>query len=254
MSELCLLINTCKGYYENIDKLIKQINTMENNEKFPRENILIVSGQEDENSVTYQDGIKIVKVTYTGLHLTSIIYVCENLNFFKDKFTYFLALPDTIKFGKKFFNRLLKLYNKNIKNTNALSFPLINWRVRPTMDMGILHRDHINNMINYLKKIKICKPYDMDMLKKLKKQLIYNENMVLGLPSYFSKDQYTNFRHLFSFDPEKYISPIINNKEDVIESRITQRNKTLNKVYLKPLDLYKFQRNFSLEGELVMEL
>ena len=254
MSDLCLLINTCKGYYENIDKLIKQINTIESNEKFPRENILIVSGQEDENSVTYQDGITIVKVTYTGLHLTSIIYICENLNLFRDKFTYFLALPDTIKFGKKFFTRLLKLYNKNIKNTNVLSFPLINGKIRPTMDMGILHRDHILNMSDYIKKIKMCKPYDMDILKKLKKQLIYNENMMLGQPSYFSKDKYTKFEYVFTFDPEKSIIPIINNEEYVIENRIIQKNKTLNKVYLKPLDLYKFQRNFSLEGELVMKL
>jgi hypothetical protein len=254
MSDLCLLINTCKGYYENIDNLIKQINTIESNEKFSRENILIVSGQEDENSVTYQDGIKIVKVTYTGLHLTSIIYICENLNFFRDKFTYFLALPDTIKFGKKFFTRLLKLYNKNIKNTNALSFPLINWKIRPTMDMGILHRDHILNMNDYIKKIKMGKPYNMDILKKLKKQLIYNENMILGQPSYFSKDKYTQFEYIFTFDSEKSIIPIVNNEEDVIENRIRQKKKTLNKVYIKPLDLYKFQRNFSLQGELVLEL
>lgn len=78
--------------------------------------------------------------------------------------------------------------------------------------------------------------------------------MMLGLPSYFSKDKYTQFEYVFTFDPEKSIIPIINNEEDVIENRIIQKKKTLNKVYLKPLDLYKFQRNFSLEGELVMEL
>lgn len=69
---------------------------------------------------------------------------------------------------EKNFTRLLKLYNKNIKNTNVLSFPLTNGKIRPTMDMGILHRDHILNMSDYIKKIKMCKPYDMDILKNLK--------------------------------------------------------------------------------------
>lgn len=215
---------------------------------------MIVSGQEDKDEIVYRDEIKIVKVTYTGLHLTSVIYLYENIDSLKGKFKYFLALPDTIKFGKNFFKKISKLYVKTIKNSNALSLPLINWDVRPTMDMGILHYNHIINMRNYLNKIKISKPYDMDALKKMKKQLIYNENIMVGLPSYFPQDKYTQFEYVFPFDPSNFIIPIITNKEHVIETRITQKNKTLNKVYLKPLDLFKFQRNFSLEGDVVMEL
>ena len=254
MSDLCLVINTCKGYFKNINGLINQINKIDSEKIFPRENILIVSGQEEKDNVVYRDGIKIAKVTYTGLHLTSAIYIYENIDLLKDKFKYFLLLPDTIKFGNNFFTKILKLYEENIKNSDALSLPFLNWTVRPTMDMGILHYNYIINMRNYLNKIKICKPYDMDMLKKLKKQLIYNENIIFGLPSYFPKENVTQFNYVFDFDTAKYVTPIIKDKSDVVEKRITKNDKILNRVYFKPLDLYKFQRNFSLEGELVMEL
>lgn len=254
MLDLCLVINTCKEYYKNIDILINQINTIDKKNIFPRENILIVSGQEHEDSVTNKEGITIAKVTYTGLHLTSLIYIYENIDNLKSRFNYYLVLPDTIKFGKKFFDIIVSLYDSYIKHTNVLSLPLIDWRVRPTMDMGMLHHHHIINIREYLNKMKLCKPYDITMLKKLKKQLIYNENMVLGLPSYFSKDKYTQFDYVFSFNPSKSISPIIKKKEDVIETIIKENGKKINQVYLKPLDLYKFQRNFSLEGEVVLEL
>jgi hypothetical protein len=94
----------------------------------------------------------------------------------------------------------------------------------------------------------------MDRLKTLKKQLIYNENIIFGLPSYFTKDKVTQFNYAFDFDASKSLSPIIKNKSDIVEKRITKKDKSLNRVYFKPLDLYKFQRNFSLEAELVMEL
>jgi hypothetical protein len=254
MSELCLVINTCKGYFKNINGLINQINKIDSEKIFPRENILIVSGQEDKEDVVYRHEIKIVKVTYTGLHLTSSIYVYENIDLLKSKFKYFLLLPDTVKFGNNFFTKIVKLYEENIKNSDALSLPLLNWTVRPTMDMGILHYNYIINIRDYLNKIKKCKPYDMDILKTLKKQLIYNENIIFGLPSYFTKDKVTQFNYEFDFDMTKRVSPIINNKNDIVEKRIIKNDRTLNRVYFKPLDLYKFQRNFSLEGELVLEL
>lgn len=103
MSDLCLVINTCKGYFKNINGLINQINKIDSEKIFPRENILIVSGQEDKDSVVYRNDIKIAKVTYTGLHLTSAIYIYENIDVLKNKFKYFLLLPDTIKFGSNFF-------------------------------------------------------------------------------------------------------------------------------------------------------
>jgi len=250
MSDLCLVINTCKGYYLNINNLIEQIISLDINKTIPRENILIVSGQEDENSVIYQNDIKIVKVTYTGLHLTSCIYIYENMNEFKNKFNYFFILPDTIKFGNNFFNTLNDFYHNNIKNSNMSSFPLLNMSVRPTMDIGILHHTHITNMCEYLNKVKIYQPYTKDDLKKLKLKLVYCENMILGLPSYWPKD------HLFDFENKiapNTVHPILNNKNDITENIIIQHNRKINQVYFKKFDLYKFQRNFNIDNELVLD-
>jgi hypothetical protein len=251
MSDLCLVINTCKGYYSNINNLIKQIIELDANEIIPRENILIVSGQEDKNSVIYKNDIKIVKVTYTGLHLTSCIYINENMNELKKQYKYFFILPDTIEIGNNFFNILNDLYNKYIKNSNMSSFPLLNWNVRPTMDIGILHHTHITNMSEYLNKIKICQPYTKDDLKKLKLKLIYNENIILGLPSYWSEEYQIDFKN--KIDPTR-VYPIISDKDDITETIITQNNRTINQVYFKTFDLYKFQRNFAIDNELVLDL
>jgi len=100
-NDCCLVINTCKQYSTNINELLNQINLY--NSVFPKENILIVSGQEDENSISYIDGIKFVKVTYSGIHLTSAIYIQENVRKYLD-INYWVLLPDTIKFGSSFFN------------------------------------------------------------------------------------------------------------------------------------------------------
>ena len=48
--ELGLLITTCKHYFTNIPNLIKNIEEC----NFPKENVLIVSGQENENSKCYE--------------------------------------------------------------------------------------------------------------------------------------------------------------------------------------------------------
>jgi hypothetical protein len=251
MSDLCLVINTCKQYYSNINNLINQIIALDVYKLIPRENILIVSGQEDENSVIYQNDIKIVKVMYTGLHLTSFIYVNENINELKEKFRYFCFLPDTIQFGSYFFYLLHDFYNKYIKESNINSFPFIHWGIRPTMDIGILRHTHITNMCEYLNKVKICQPYTKDDLKNLKLKLIYCENIILGGPSYWPKD------HLFDFEnkiPPNTVHPILNDKNDIIENIIIQNNRTINQVYFKKFDLYKFQRNFNIDNELVLDL
>ena len=117
--DLCLVINTCKGYYSNITELIKQIKL------FPKENILIVSGQENEDVIIYENGIKIVKVKYTGLHLTSAIYINENIEQFTN-INYWLLLPDTIKFGDKFFDNIMNYYNLYLKDKEIYTLPFIN--------------------------------------------------------------------------------------------------------------------------------
>ena len=241
--DCCLVINTCKQYLSNINELINQIKL--HNTIFPKENILIVSGQEDENSVDYIDGIKIVKVTYTGIHLTSAIYIQENVKEYLN-INYWVLLPDTIKFGPKFFNLIFNYYTQMKKNSQY-SYPFISPVVRPTMDMGIVHTKHIINTTNYLKKIKLT-TIDKENLLTLKKQLIYDENTILGLRAICYQPS-TKFNYLIDNQSPRYF---ITNSNT--EFQMTIEN-SIQCVYLKNLDLYKYQQNFKgPESELVVSL
>jgi hypothetical protein len=103
--------------------------------------------------------------------------------------------------------------------------------------------------------LKLNPPYDINKLKKLKFQLICNENSILGLPAVIYGESLKFDNYKFAFDIEKYVDAISKNNEDVIETELYENNKHINQVYFKLLDLYKFQRNFKgLCDELVMEL
>ena len=237
MSNLGLLITTCQHYFTNIPNIIKNIEGC----NFPKENVLIVSGQENNNSIYYENNIKIVKVDYTGLHLTGVIYMSENMDSFKN-INYWIILPDTIKLDNLFYVNILKYYNTYLENKEIYSLPFIHPRIRPTMDMGIVHINHIYNMSNYLNKIKKVQPYDINDIIQLKRQLIYDENTILGLPPTFPNKS-TKFNYINKLNPIPMIF-ITNNNNEIIEKLITLNNKILNEIYFVYLDIYKYQRNF----------
>lgn len=243
-----LLITTCQHYFTNIPNIIENIEEC----NFPKENVLIVSGQESKNSVYYENNIKIVKVDYTALHLTGVIYISENIDSFR-YINYWIILPDTIKLDKLFYINIMKYYDTYLKNKEIYSLPFINPKIRPTMDMGIISINHIYNMSDYLNKIKKVQPYDINDLIKLKLQLIYDENTILGLPAtVLSKS--TKFNYINSLYPKPNIF-IINGKNELIEKRIIINKKLCNEVYFCNIDIYKYQRNFKgPRVKLVMEL
>uniref|UniRef100_A0A6C0BBU3 Glycosyltransferase 2-like domain-containing protein n=1 Tax=viral metagenome TaxID=1070528 RepID=A0A6C0BBU3_9ZZZZ len=234
--DLCLVINTCKSYYSNIDGLIKQLEKL--NSYFPKENILIVSGQEDTTSSSYESRIKVEKVEYTGLHLTSAIYICENYHKHSN-INYWLLLPDTIIFGDNFFNKVIHYYNHYLHGNEIYSLPLINPNIRPTMDMGFVHTKHILNMTNYLNQIKTY-TINRDHLINIKTKLISNEDTILGLlPRVYESS--TKFEYVTNnIAPTNFIT---NHRDELIETVIDDGKK--NQVYFVNLDLYKIQRNFN---------
>ena len=241
-SNLYIVINTCKNYYKNIPGLIDQIVKLD----IPVKNVIIVSGQEEKSEVIFEKGIKIVKVKYTGLHLTSFIYLKENNTDFDEK-DYFIMLPDTIKFGNNFYKNMLEKI-KLFKNDNISVLPFINPKVRPTMDMGIVNKSHLNKLSDYLD---LIKTYNLEKsnLKKLKRKLIVNENTILGLSK--------NYYNLEGLKIDNKITPpnkfIINNNNELKE-KISEDGK-INEVYFKPIDLYKYQRNFrGLSDNLILDL
>ena len=248
MSNLGLLITTCQHYFTNIQNIIKDIEEC----NFPKENVLIVSGQENNNSIYYENNIKIVKVDYTGLHLTGVIYISENMDSFKN-ITYWIILPDTIKLNKLFYVNILKYYNTYLKNKEIYSLPFISPIIRPTMDMGIVHINHIYNMSDYLNKIKKVQPYNINDTIQLKRQLIFDENTILGLPPQASNES-TKFNYINELNTIPTVF-IINNKNELIEKVITLNDKLLIEVYFVDIDIYKYQRNFRGPSvDLIMEL
>ena len=231
MDDLLIVINTCENYITHtVKNITDQIKELE------LENVIFVSGQEKTNEIVLSEGIKIYKVQYSGLHHTGAIYVSENYKEEFNKFKYFMFLPDTIKFGKNFKNNLLKYYNEYLKNTNLALIGLINPKYRPSMDMGILNINHINNIADYLSKIKT---FDISKanLRKLKKTLIFDEDTILGSKSntYLKGSGYCK---IVSDEKKKYLCT----SGHLSECRIKHN---INQVYLSLLDLYKFQRNFS---------
>jgi hypothetical protein len=236
LHDVCLVITTCKHYSSNLPELSKQIQMY--NTVFPKENIWVVSGQEDENSINYTDGIKRVNVTYSGLHLTGAIYILENIHEYPH-INYWILLPDTIKFGPRFFKLMAEVYRR-IPPVHAI--PFINPKIRPTMDIGILHSDHIINLQDYLTKIK----HDgKDELGVLKLQLIYNENSIFGEPAICYQES-TKFKYVREPVPPTYF--IINDWSELY----TSIDNNIQTVYFKPLDLYKYQRNFKGPGHAIV--
>jgi hypothetical protein len=244
MEDLCIVITTCKQYYSNVAGLINQINEL----KFPKQSILIVSGQEETEEVLCKDGIKIIKVPYTGIHLTGPIYINENLKSFPH-IKYWLFLPDTIKFGNNFLCFLQGYYDTYLKAGTLYSLVVVNPILRPTMDMGILHSTHVSNMSDYLGKIKSYNT-ERDNLIRLKRQLIFDENMFLGLLPHC---HYRHTKHNNPILPSGMFEYITNDERDIEAERI--ENGKLNQVYFALLDLTKYQRNFNgPDVDLVMTL
>jgi hypothetical protein len=287
MNDLCIVINTCKHYY---DKTIKDLISQINEYKYPKQNILIISAQEDVEETFYEDNIQVIKVKYTGLHLTSMIYINEHIGLYPH-IKYWLFLPDTIKFGPNFYSLLTKYYTMYLQKGEILCLSFINicpysydntlmiskniplltelylqekdlrflsHIINPfiffnqyisshqTMDMGILHSNHIVNLTSYLQKIKT---YDISIenLIRLKKQLILDENTTLGIPPICNKD-----RELYIIHPD-LIRFISNHHEDLENTKI--EDGKIHQVYFVLLDLYKFQRNFNgTEGNIILSL
>lgn len=226
MNNLLIVINTCENYFKyNRISLLQQI------KESKLSNIIIISGQEQKDETTDFDGIKVIKVKYTGLHHTSAIYITENYNEFSE-FKYFMLLPDTIEFGQEFKEKIVKYYQEYLQDKNLQILGFINPSIRPTMDMGIFHIEHLLNISEYFSKMKT---FDLSKtnLIKLKETLILDENTIFGAPI---RKEGTNFKTMVK---DKIF--LCNEKKDIIEKRI---NENINSVYFPSLDLYKFQRNF----------
>jgi len=251
-----ILISTCHHYFPNIFNIINDLESC----NVSKDNILIVSGQELHDETCVVKGVQIVKVTYTGLHLTGVIHLYENANQY-NHIDYWVTLPDTIKINRMFYENIQLFLSNAIsinrcKNNHTYSIPFINPNIRQTMDMGIISKEHIINMGDYISKIKLT-TWDNTSVQNLKRQLIFDENLILGcVASWKSHEYVTKFKYL---DPNFSQSLVdlffINDLSNIVENKTFANGKSINENFLVPLDLIKYQRNFTGPfSKFVMEL
>ena len=225
-----VLISTCKHYFENVYTLIRELK----DSGFKAKDILVVSGQEDADSEIKIDGVKVVKVRYTGLNLTGLIYVNEHMSEYRDK-DYWINLPCTITIGPNFGSIILN--RLHVIGPNKI-IPFINPKLKKTMDMGIIPTGHIIEIGDYLKKMKLTE-YTKEDINNLKLQLIYDEDLLFCLPATDKKTPVT-----FIEKCEKPIWFFVNDKTQYSEFIEEVEGKKILVTHLKTLDFKKYQRNF----------
>lgn len=246
---LGVVITTCKHYFPNIDNLLREFEVCE----FPKDRILVVSGQEDTTEQCSLRGVRIQKVPYTCLHLTGVKYVHDNMEQFPN-IEYWVVLPDTISVGPKFCS-ILQQFLQTIGDTSQLyAIPFVHPAIRPTMDMGILTKRHIRNMGDYLEKIQRMK-YNDNTIRRLKKQLIFDENTILGL-DVPNKRRVTSFQYRDPhFSKQNIRHFLVTNQEDIRVEGVQVGSRMCKANYFPTLDFVKYQRNFNgSTANIVMEL
>jgi len=229
-----VLITTCKHYFTNVHTLIKELKAS----GFDTKDILIVSGQEDNNEVIYIDGVFVAKVRYTGLNLTGLMYIKEHMDLYKDT-DYWINLPCTISVGKSFGSIILE-HIKNIGPNELV--PFINPALRPTMDIGIIPTKHIIEIEEYLNKMKLIN-YTNDDINNLKRQLIHDEDMLFCLPLPEHR-KHTATPVNFKETCKKPKHFLVNNQNELEEYMMKKGDKEIKVTYFKTLDFKKYQRNF----------
>jgi hypothetical protein len=169
---------------------------------------------------------------------------------FRDK-DYWINLPCTISVGKSFRSAILKHMNR-VGYRKVI--PFINPKLKPTMDMGVISTRHIYDIRDYLLKMKLT-TYTEEDIKNLKRQLIYDENMLFCLPA---RPEATSAKFTTKCEKMDLSNPLhffINNRNNIKE-RITQKSgKAIKTTNFKTLGFKKYQRNFKGPGtEFILEL
>lgn len=236
--------STCKSYFPSLDKLIDDIEL----NQFDKSKILFVSAQEDRNEKTSIRGCEVQKVTYSGLHLTPAIYLLENYQKYP-QIKYWFLLPATVRIGPDFREKVEGLLR--LAGCDFSSFPVINPVIKPTMDMGIVHVDHLRKFHRFLNQIKLTQFTDND-LHELKQQLILMENFFLGINH--PKEIQVQSK-IYSEMPEGIVSPtnfMVNSNDEINTHYKKYKGKKLKVSHFSTLNLTKYQRTHRGLKKIVM--
>lgn len=231
---IAFLVSTTKSYYkESAERVILELQ----NSGVPATDLFVISSQEDSCSSELYLNSKVIKVTYTGIHLTPLIYVYDNLLEFK-KYTHFCLLHATSKFGLNFYTKLINHLTNIKRPIDGLPFNNDNGHER-TKDMGILSYDQLKSLKNYLNHIKL-ETYTADSLLSLKTELIFYENLIFGLPPVCGHNQFKPIDLGRTLIAHKGIEDASN----LIIKDIKLNTEVLRETFFPSLDFYKYQRTF----------
>ena len=199
-----IFINTCKKYKEiTIPKILNDIEIY----KFPKENIIIFSGQEDDEKTYIENNITFINVPYCGFQNTALIYVSENYDKF-EHLKYILNLPDTIDLGKNTWKNFLAIYYRFLlkENINAIPF---------AYDIGILRIKYIHFIKSFLTSgsCKALPPITAENITKLKWCNLFFEDSIYLKPRYktIMNKKINNEFYLVNEKMKKYIKHKIEN-------------------------------------------
>lgn len=226
--------STCKSYFPSIDRLIDDIES--NN--IDKNKVLFVSAQEDENEKVLIRGCEVQRVTYTGLHLTPAIFLSENLRKYPN-INYWFLLPATVRMGSDFHEKVKKALR--VTGFGFNSFPVINPMLRPTMDMGIVHVDHLRKFNRFFNRIKLSQ-YTENDLKELKRELILLENLFLGIDH---PQEIQLQSRIYSEMPDDIASPtsfMVNSPDEIKTHFKKYKGRKLKVSHFAPINLTKYQR------------
>tara|TARA_A100001515_G_scaffold143487_1_gene144728 strand:- start:262 stop:1029 length:768 start_codon:yes stop_codon:yes gene_type:complete len=235
-SNLGYIISTTKSYREkSTERLILESKYS----GIPKDKLLIVSSQEDFNECNIVDGYKIIHVKYTGIHLTPMIYLSENLTKYKS-IKYWILLHSTCKIGVNFVKRLHSKLDK-LNTFDSIPLNTVGNGVR-TMDMGIFSIDHIKSFENYWQIMKHNK-FDKQILHDLKCQLIANEDLIFSYPPAIP-NRATKFNRVNIKNNLISLKGLVNCR-DVKTNFVNLNSEKIQEVNYLSLDLLKYQRNFN---------
>lgn len=235
--KIAFLVSTTKSYYDQtVNRIIKEAQ----DSGIPSSDLFIVSSQEDSNDCLSLNNVKIFKVTYTGIHLTPLIHVLENFNIYEN-YTHFCLIHSTSKIGITFYQKLKKILSKLQPPLDAIPFNSPGRCRGHTKDTGIISFDQLSSLKNYFKSIKL-ETHTPDSLLELKKQLIFNEDLIFGLqPS--GGNLSTKFEPINCGRKLVYVDGIEDSSSMIIDD-VQLGNEILRRTFYPSLDFYKYQRTF----------
>ena len=158
-------------------------------------------------------------------------------------------LPATVRLGNDFHKKVQNAFCS--RGFEISSHPVINPTLRPTMDMGIVHVDHLRKFKQFFNRIKLSKYTESD-LKDLKQELILMENFILGIP--YPKEIQTK-SSIYTEMPEDILSPtsfMVNSENEIMTRFKKYKGKKLKISHFTPINLTKFQRTYRGLKKIVM--